>query len=360
MSVLEFLGQLREKDITFRLDGTRLKCDAPAGAVTPELHAAIMQRKAEIIEFLRGAVAVQTGPRAIVPIKADGTRPPLFGFPGHNGDVFCYIALSKYLDDDQPLFGVQPPGLEGSEPLHDVTELAAYCVEQIRSAHPAGPYNLVGYCAGGTVTLEAARQLADARHEVSMVMLLGCPAPATYSRFWGLVRRVTYFSGRILVHARETLLRSPRATVERLAPTIRRILGARAETSEVPASVDQAATATQRVEAATLGAIRAFKPRRYSGTLDVVLPSKEWARSGAQPWRWKRLAARVDERIRSTPCTSDEMLLEPHVRLTAEMVNQRLRDVATPAREAPATQTPAAPGIPASSHPTHAAQHDAP
>ena len=54
MRVATLLAELRSRDIQVWADGERLQCDAPAGALTPELRDQLRQRKSEIMEFLRG------------------------------------------------------------------------------------------------------------------------------------------------------------------------------------------------------------------------------------------------------------------------------------------------------------------
>ena len=118
----------------------------------------------KILGFLNSAKVLADQPRAIVPLQPLGTRPPVFAVAGHNGDVFCYRALAQHLGDDQPFFGLQPPGADGqSQPLTSVEDLAAYFASQIRAFQPNGPYLLAGYCAGGTIAFELARQLFGGR-----------------------------------------------------------------------------------------------------------------------------------------------------------------------------------------------------
>jgi thioesterase domain-containing protein len=96
-----------------------------------------------------------------VPLQANGPRVPVFGVAGHNGDVFCYRILAQCLGEEQPFYGLQPPGLDGEgEPLERVQDLAAYFARQILAFRPAGPCTLAGFCAGGTVAFELAQQLA--------------------------------------------------------------------------------------------------------------------------------------------------------------------------------------------------------
>ena len=140
MSVTAFLTELRDRDIQVWAEGEHLRCTAPAGTLTPQLRDELQRRKSEILEFLRSAEALAQRPRAIVPLERRGTRTPVFAVAGHNGDVFCYRALAQHLGDDQPFFGLEPPGPDGrSEPLTRVEDLAAYFAEQMRAFQPNGP-----------------------------------------------------------------------------------------------------------------------------------------------------------------------------------------------------------------------------
>lgn len=53
MSLTELMSALRERGITLRAEGERLRCIAEQGALTPELSAGIRSYKAELIELLR-------------------------------------------------------------------------------------------------------------------------------------------------------------------------------------------------------------------------------------------------------------------------------------------------------------------
>jgi hypothetical protein len=51
---------------------------------------------------------------ALTPIRADGTKPPLFCMQGAGGTVLMYRDLARHLDDDKPFYGLQWQGLDGS------------------------------------------------------------------------------------------------------------------------------------------------------------------------------------------------------------------------------------------------------
>src|SRR2546429_3975687 len=54
VTIAPLLAELRNRDIQVWADGERLQCNAPAGALTPELREQLLQRRSEILEFLRG------------------------------------------------------------------------------------------------------------------------------------------------------------------------------------------------------------------------------------------------------------------------------------------------------------------
>ena len=79
LSTVEFLLQLRGLNVTLSADGDRLRCSAPRGVMTPDLHNELAARKAEILRFLKEAsLATRPQPPAIARIPRDGELPPSF------------------------------------------------------------------------------------------------------------------------------------------------------------------------------------------------------------------------------------------------------------------------------------------
>src|SRR5882762_5085038 len=244
-------------------DGDQLRCNAPAGALTPEIRDRLRQRKNDILEFLRSAETLARQQRAIIPLQPDGVRPPVFGVGGHNGDVFCYRALAHHLGDDQPFFGLQPPGLDGqSQPVRRVEDLAAYFAAQIKAFQPNGPYIVAGYCAGGAIAFELARQLQREGRPISVVALFGAPYATAY-RLHSQIRlrlaaewaRVTRHTGALVTlsgaerwsYVREKLKLvwpSKRPRMESMAPVGARP-GAPDEAGEISAGATRASLAEE-------------------------------------------------------------------------------------------------------------------
>ncbi|MFJ7900277.1 amino acid adenylation domain-containing protein [Streptomyces sp. NPDC096198] len=122
-----------------------------------------------------GATTART---ALVPIRTEGSRPPLFFVHPVGGDVLCYAELAQLLDPEQPFYALQVP--DGPE-LTTVADLAAHYADAVTEAYPEGPCRLGGWSMGGVVALETARHLTRAgRHveSVTVIDLMEPPGPA--------------------------------------------------------------------------------------------------------------------------------------------------------------------------------------
>jgi amino acid adenylation domain-containing protein len=113
----------------------------------------------------------------IIPLQPRGTRPPFFWVHPAGGDVLCYAMLSRYLGDDQPLYGIQARGFARDEERpNSLEEMAALYIDEIRLRQPEGPYFLGGWSLGGPVAFEMARQLRALGETVGLLAILdGAP-----------------------------------------------------------------------------------------------------------------------------------------------------------------------------------------
>ena len=77
MTTIQFLSHLRSKDIRVWPEGDTLRYDAPPGALTPDLRQELLERKQEILIFLRtDQVDTSYGGPPILPV-ARGRGLPL-------------------------------------------------------------------------------------------------------------------------------------------------------------------------------------------------------------------------------------------------------------------------------------------
>jgi amino acid adenylation domain-containing protein len=119
-----------------------------------------------------------SGPELLVPLRASGTRPPLFLIHPPGGIVICYQPLAQCLATDQPVYGIRARGLHHGEELPSRLEFMAteYCAA-LRTLQPEGPYLLGGWSLGGVIALEIAQQLLSAGQRVDLLAFLDTTIP---------------------------------------------------------------------------------------------------------------------------------------------------------------------------------------
>lgn len=109
---------------------------------------------------------------AVVPIRATGPRDPLFCVHCVNGRVTQYYKLAETLGEEQPVYGLQPPSMDGLQEIPgSLPEIAARHVTEIRKIQPRGPYHLCGYSFGGLLAFEMAQQLTAAGETVATLAM---------------------------------------------------------------------------------------------------------------------------------------------------------------------------------------------
>ncbi|MFE4451653.1 amino acid adenylation domain-containing protein [Streptomyces sp. NPDC056796] len=109
----------------------------------------------------------------LLPLRTTGGRAPLFCVHPAGGLAWSYGGLLPHLDDDQPVYGLQTPNLNGTAPFPaSIEEMASVYVAELRSVQPHGPYHLFGWSFGGNVVQEVAVQLQEAGERVALLTIL--------------------------------------------------------------------------------------------------------------------------------------------------------------------------------------------
>jgi thioesterase domain-containing protein len=97
---------------------------------------------------------------SVVPIRPDGSAPPLFFVHGVGGVVPDIGLLLEKLDSRHPVYGIQSQAFDPATPaLLTLEEMAAYHLNEIRRFVSHGPYYLIGFSFGGMLAFEMAQQL---------------------------------------------------------------------------------------------------------------------------------------------------------------------------------------------------------
>jgi thioesterase domain-containing protein/aryl carrier-like protein len=278
---------------------------------------------AELAAVVSTAVAPTAGSpewSSLVPLRQAGTRPPLFLIHTTPGDIFCYASLVSELGPDQPCYGLQSRGLHRVEESHtDISSMAAYYIEQIRAVRPKGPYYLGGWCYGGIVAVEMARQLIEAGEEVGLVAVMDAMAP----------RPETLLHGYYIDRLRAFVEMGPRQQLEYIKNKLDRARGADDEKSlaemlEVEVSSGPLAN-RGTVSQVNLAAVRKHRARRFPGRITLFRASEPL--KGTVPDRCMGWSSFVDElEIYEVPSTHAEILHEPQVKRLAEKLRAALDD----------------------------------
>lgn len=262
----------------------------------------------------------------VVPIQPNGRRPPLFCIHDINGQVLNFRALAQYLDDDQPIYGVQSAGLDHTEPpLVRIEDMAARYITEIRQVQPVGPYYVGGYSMGGWIAYEIAQQLRQRGQPVALLALFDTNprqgrGRATLSGWLGHHRnrlselKTADIGPYLTQRLRNMGTMAATKARGRLFSTAWRMAENRGKA--IPSML-------HRTIEANLMAARSYHPRPYDG--DAVLfkaaPYAWMPKDAHEGWR---VLIDGDLEIRSVPGNHDNFLEEPHVRDTAAALSDCL------------------------------------
>jgi amino acid adenylation domain-containing protein len=117
-------------------------------------------------------------PGMLLTLRSGKDVQPLWLFHPIGGTVFCYMELTRHLSKERPVLAVQSPGLaEAGEADVTIEAMAQRYLQVVRERQPHGPYLVGGWCFGGAIAFEVARQLRDAGETVDGVVLIDTRAP---------------------------------------------------------------------------------------------------------------------------------------------------------------------------------------
>jgi phthiocerol/phenolphthiocerol synthesis type-I polyketide synthase A len=195
------------------------------------------------------------------PLRATGSRPPLFLLHAAGGPTTVYRTLTERLGDEQPVYG-----LDRIEQARTVPDKARRYTEAISAAHPDGPVLLGGWSFGGFVAQETARQLTDAGRDVRLLVLIDSvrplprpgltPGDRIRAHFEGFASHVAQTHGVRLELPYDDLV-----AMDDDEDRIDAVLGALRAAADVP----PAALEHQRASYVDLRIGEAHRPNRYDG-----------------------------------------------------------------------------------------------
>jgi pimeloyl-ACP methyl ester carboxylesterase len=115
-------------------------------------------------------------PAHLVAVRAEGDLPPLFFIHGRLGISFPGRDFLAGLDPRHPVYFIQALGyFDDVRPPRSVTEIAEIYLATMRGKQPAGPLNIVSFCAGGIIAAEIAAMLGDKGDLPASLVLIDPP-----------------------------------------------------------------------------------------------------------------------------------------------------------------------------------------
>lgn len=133
----------------------------------------------EFTDILENTSAKQPNIPGLVPLQTKGNARPLFMVAGTGGFVMGFFPLVQALDNQCPLYGLEPKGIDGTaKPFDTVEALAAYYIKALQTVQPHGPYQLLGHSFGAFVVYEMVRQLEVQGEMVDQLFILDTGIPS--------------------------------------------------------------------------------------------------------------------------------------------------------------------------------------
>ncbi len=251
--------------------------------------------------------------------KGSPGKTPFFLLHSAPGDLLGYTNLVHNLPSDQPVYGFQSLGLSDIDQVHStIEEMAAYYVSILTEFYPSGPYLIGGWCYGGYIAMEMARQLKEQGKEIPLLALIDAwaytPAErkiAFYRHRLQLLRVVGFRAELKIILARlKTRLLRETANVDKMLDGVHVETGVLANREEV----------YRRNRKAALK----YAPRYYPGNVTIFRPDElNAALLPDLAMEWETLTE--DQDIHLIPGGHRGMLHEPDVKTLAKRLQKSLK-----------------------------------
>jgi thioesterase domain-containing protein len=299
--------------------------DVSLGNLGPKDDRIVYSTATEISTSLAHGLVHRGRSSTIVPIHADGSRPPLYLIHEIVGEIDCYYPLARALGSDQPIFAIQLTGYEQEHPT-GVDAIAQAYLRDLRAFRPTGPYIIGGYSYGGIIAFEMARVLHEQGEDSPLVVMIDTFLHKSNQRvssrekigvLWQNARTggVDYLSSKARIkghywkHNAENRLLSFAGSVCQALGQLR------------PASVRKA-----QAEIANRRVIAAYEPRHYFGKVLLISCANRYETLSIREDPFLGWGALAGSGFEMCAIAADHIALmkEPAVYMVAEQLRERL------------------------------------
>jgi thioesterase domain-containing protein len=291
-------------------------------ALSTLIQASTVEKLADLVKG--DATSEATAWNSLVKIQAgDPSRPPLFLIHGAGGNILLYRDLASHLGSNQPVYGLQAQGLDGQgDYLTRFEDMAARYIKEIREVQPHGPYFFGGYCLGGTLSFEMAKQLETVGEKVALVAMFETfnihANPAVMTKKYQLMHKVQ----NLWFHARNVLELSPKDMIAFLQEKASVSLGRVQDkwqsfvaSQKQGEQLDEADLPHIILDKVNDKAQEDYYPEWYNGRIDLFRPKKDFIGNEDPEFGWSGLASEIN--VCRLDVNPRGMLVEPYVRQLA-------------------------------------------
>jgi amino acid adenylation domain-containing protein len=269
---------------------------------------------------------------SLIQIKK-GTKTPLFLIHGAEGNILVYKDLANHLEEDQSFFALQAKGLDDSEEtLTSIEEMASHYLKEIKKVQPKGPYNLGGYCLGGTIAYEMAQQLIEQGEEVKNIFLIEtyniCSANVQASNkmttrdkvenirfhFDNLMRLKGSDKIKFIINKSEVLQRRIFSDLKALLKKAGINIKDSSENIKATSKLREINDQAQEI----------YKPKEYQGRTILLKPKINFSSAPDPKFGWENLI-NGEFKIYNLDIAPRGMLYEPFVKETAAIISEELK-----------------------------------
>jgi thioesterase domain-containing protein/acyl carrier protein len=260
------IDQVGRKDSFFELGGDSLRAIDLLMRVEKELGVVLPASTIidhPTIEQLAALLAGNTradAERILITLQSEGADPPLFFLHAMDNAVFGYRLLAQHLGRARKMYALVSAGQgQHPSPAPSIPAMAEAYANVIKTVQANGPYFLVGYCLGGTLAYEVARQLREQGLQVALLVLIDA---GTRDRSISSLNRL---SRKLSHHLAELSDRAPKEWCIYLWEKVRKESNRTVmKTFARPTEIKDAA------EQQLLAAYSTYAPPQYDGDIKVI------------------------------------------------------------------------------------------
>jgi len=118
------------------------------------------------------------GKARVLPVQTEGGRRPFFFLHGDwTGGAFYCFALARACGTEQPFYVLEPYTFSRKDGAPTLEVIAGAHIDAMRAVQAQGPYRLGGFCNGGLLAYEMARQLEAQGDQVEFLGLVNPSEP---------------------------------------------------------------------------------------------------------------------------------------------------------------------------------------